>query len=548
MPKPWFPTGLQTLALPERFMGDVARLALMGPQRWRAGLDPSLLERAEAGIQRVVAMKDERPPQPIGSPADIPVWANGEGEYCEGGYALLDDIALIDVAGVLTPRGYYDWYDDEWFGGYRGIVSAARAAAADGRVAGILYVHDSPGGLTASMIEASRALRSVRDEGGKPTAAFARMSCSAAQCLSAQAGAIWAEPDASVGSIGIRMGYFDMSGWLERIGDTRHEWTSGRLKDMGTPFRAPTEEESGLFQAEVDHLATRFYREFAAGRRIDAEAIAAHHGWEARVFTVGAAETGHADLDPQAADVGIVDDQLTYQQAFEALRLLARPAASGGSFDAQTGGVGRAPGGGAQPGTASVPTSGPDQESDMDLKAKIAALRAKAATGDKSAIAELEAASAELTALLASAEGGEEDGTAEGDDEEDTTAEDEGDKDAKAEGDDEEDTTAEGEGEEEPKAQTGAEAGCLIARLAKDQGKPSFGATLAAQVGAGSLTFAQAKGLLSEAAREASPILSALVGGRAGVKPTAPAADKADDKDGGASALAAAHKRLGRRR
>ncbi|MGP1276009.1 MAG: S49 family peptidase [Caulobacterales bacterium] len=412
-----------------------------------------------------------------------------------GGYFRTGDLAVIMVEGVLTPKGYYDWWDECWTPGYADIGSAVLEAQRDPAISAVLLHIDSPGGLVSGLDELGQLLRenSAR-AGAKPLVAFCATAYSAAYWIAACCDAVYAPRGAGIGSIGVRMGWFDLSAMLEKEGVRREEFTSGKFKDSGSAYRPVRDDERARFEAEISTYAGFFFDAVSAGRDMSADALRA---LEAATFTAGAS----GDLDPQA--IGLIDAVLSGHEAIEAARLLAGA------------GTGR-----------TAPAENPaaaDKESSMGVEAEIAALRTKAAKGDAEAKRRLAAMGVPVTAPKAgrtSAEG--EDRTSE---DEEKDAEDEDDPEASEEEEEavnDEDTDAsddeeEAEDEDEPKSQ--ANAGRKIARIAARQGKPGIGAQLAVDVAAGETSYKAALRTLKSAAREGSPLATAMAGGRDGLKP-----------------------------
>ncbi|WP_420433049.1 S49 family peptidase [Hyphobacterium sp.] len=503
-------------------------------QRMRCA-EPGLLERGGELASALVSPESilfgggERPPAPKGSPARIPDWAEDEGPERTEFYTLIGNIALIGIEDVLTPRGWYDWWDECWIGGYRQIINSCRAAAEDDRVDGVLFCIDSPGGLVQGNDEAAAAIRDLA--AAKPCAGHATLMASAAMLLGSFVPNLYADKVASIGSIGVRISFWDIEGALERFGERVHSYKSGALKDMGAYFRAPTQDEAALFQAEVDHWADQFYEAVAAGRGIDLGELRETHGFEAKVFTAG----GPPDLDPEA--VGLIDSVLTQQQAFNALTALVGAAGPGSSAVA----TGRA--------TAHTDIEAADvddEETVMSLQAKLAALQAKAKSGDADAQAELEALQAQLGGAPSAetdepeGEDGVDDPEGESDGEDPEGEDGDDDPEGEADGDD-----PEGEGDDdddEPSARS--DAGRKIAAIAAREGKAKLGGQLAADVGSGEMTYKAALRTLKAAAREENPVRKALAKGRNGARPAAASEDAG--KGEARALLSAAMKRRAR--
>jgi protease-4 len=116
---------------------------------------------------------------------------------------------------------------------------------------------------------------------------------------------IIAHPTTVTGSIGVIMLTFNASGLLDKIGVASNPIKSGERKDMGSPFRALTPEERGIFQSVIDDLHRQFVTRVVDRRKLSevtARALA-----DGRIYTAEQA-LAHRLVDrigymPDALDV-----------------------------------------------------------------------------------------------------------------------------------------------------------------------------------------------------------------------------------------------------
>jgi protease-4 len=97
------------------------------------------------------------------------------------------------------------------------------------------------------------------------------MATSGAYYISLPADCIVAHPTTITGSVGVIFIRPQVYGLLDKIGVSVHADTSGRNKDMGSPFRRPTPEEDKLFSKLVEDLAGKFTSKVAENRKISPE-------------------------------------------------------------------------------------------------------------------------------------------------------------------------------------------------------------------------------------------------------------------------------------
>ena len=138
-------------------------------------------------------------------------------------------------------------------------VAHLRKAEKDEDVKAILLKIDSPGGtVTASDILYNEIQRFKEKTGKKIVVAMMGVAASGGYYISLPADYIIAHPTTITGSIGVMLPRWQAFGLMEKIGVRRDVSKSGKLKDMGSPFREPTKEEEKLFQGLTDGLNDRF--------------------------------------------------------------------------------------------------------------------------------------------------------------------------------------------------------------------------------------------------------------------------------------------------
>ncbi len=380
-------------------------------------------------------------------------WASAI-EYCDG-YALVDGVAVIDISGVMTPEGYYDWWAEAWVPGYAQIGEAVAAARLDGRVRAIFLRINSPGGLVDGCFDLADAIRAENGaSGGKPIWAYAKVACSAAYALPSGCDRIWAAAESDVGSIGVVITHVDSSAMLAEWGLKVEAIESAPHKTDGASWKPLTEDARAHLQAVVDQVAKRFVSVVSQGRGMAEDAIRAQ---EARWYLAQ-----HDDPNLSGLALGLVDEIGSERAAFAAL--LAS--------------------------LTDIPE--PTMEIEMALKDQVAALRAKASAGDAGATAELKALGIPVSAEKADDEGDGDDTEANSDD-----------------ADDEEDDEDDGE----PKASaTGTKAGFALVGSKAAKGREALAAKLGEKVATGGMTYGDAMGMLGAAPKASS--LSAAMAGR----------------------------------
>ncbi len=191
------------------------------------------------------------------------------------GWFVTDKIAVLDLDGIiLNDRSV------GLFSGGENPVSAfiekINAVSADPDVKAVVLRINSPGGgVTASDILYHELVRLKARRGVPVIACIEDIGASGAYYIACASDAILAHPTAAVGSIGVIIQTFSLSGTMRLLGVTSHAVTSGPLKDMGSPLKPLEPAELAVFQSLVDDYYARFLAVIQSGRpRLSTERVA----------------------------------------------------------------------------------------------------------------------------------------------------------------------------------------------------------------------------------------------------------------------------------
>lgn len=199
---------------------------------------------------------------------------------------------VMSLSGPLSPMGSWGGTSTEKFAGQ------IRDAAADDRIGAIVLKIMSPGGLVWGTKEVGDAVFEARQS--KPVIAVAdKYSFSAAHWIATQASAYYVTGSGQVGSVGVRGGHVDMSGFEDKIGMKTTLIASDPKKIAGHPYAPLSEEDRAEIQAEIDEMNVEFSAAIARGRGIKAADVAGIHG------------TGEIFSAKRACAAGICDGEMT---------------------------------------------------------------------------------------------------------------------------------------------------------------------------------------------------------------------------------------------
>lgn len=136
------------------------------------------------------------------------------------------------------------------------------------RVKGLLVRVDCPGGAVGASQELYQEIKKVADT--IPVAvSFANVAASGGYYLSLGATRIFTLPGTMTGSIGVIASYPQYDSLMSMLGVKMNTVKSGRLKDMGSPFRDPTKYEQQVFQGMIDDTYMQFFEAVVSNRPID---------------------------------------------------------------------------------------------------------------------------------------------------------------------------------------------------------------------------------------------------------------------------------------
>jgi len=178
---------------------------------------------------------------------------------------------ILPVRGTLAPQGLYGTTY------YNVLADQVRDAAADDKVGAIVLAVRSPGGYVWGCAECGDAIFEARQ--AKPIIAVADPYCfSAAYWLATQCSAFFCTTSGEVGSVGVRSGHTDMSGFESKIGMVTTLVASHPDKVAGHPYGPLSDEDRAEIQDGVDESNGLFAAAIARGRGMKVSDVAAVHG------------------------------------------------------------------------------------------------------------------------------------------------------------------------------------------------------------------------------------------------------------------------------
>ena len=206
---------------------------------------------------------------PLASPdaplEEVVLYATDAGQQgCLGGIGAEGPrILLIPIEGVIGDGGILE----------RDVTSPAYVrrvldtAAQDSSIRAILIHVNSPGGTVSASDLIYHMISEYSSRRNLPVYAHvADLGASGGYYIAMAARNINAQPTAIVGSIGVIMGGFELSGLMEKLGITYNTIRSGENKDTLSPFRPMREDERARLEAQIERTYEGFLSIVSNGR------------------------------------------------------------------------------------------------------------------------------------------------------------------------------------------------------------------------------------------------------------------------------------------
>lgn len=206
-------------------------------------------------------------------------------------------VAVIPVVGMIANRAH------SMGAGADQIAATIRAAAADTRVDAIALDMETPGGTVTGTPEAAEAIYAARQT--KPVVAVANGDVgSAGYWLGAAAGEFVVSPSSRVGSVGIYMLHEDWTEALAADGVKVTEFSAGKYKTEGAPWKPLDAESEEHMRAMVEEAYGWFVRDVARFRDTTPAAVRDGYGQGRMLPAKDAVAAGMADR------VGTLEDTI----------------------------------------------------------------------------------------------------------------------------------------------------------------------------------------------------------------------------------------------
>ncbi|MDA3855908.1 MAG: signal peptide peptidase SppA [Candidatus Woesearchaeota archaeon] len=207
-------------------------------------------------------------------------------------YSFTPKIAVVPINGPISTEKSSTLLGESESS--RNIANTLREIQGDSSIKAVILDINSPGGSPVASEEISRAIDELKLE--KPVYALINdVGASGAFWIAVSADKVYASSMSTVGSIGVTSATLGFEELIEEYNITYRRLVAGDKKDLGSPFREPTQEENELIQGILDEIHTYFIQHVATSRNMSYE--------EVEVYA-----TGEIFLGSKAKEIGFVDE------------------------------------------------------------------------------------------------------------------------------------------------------------------------------------------------------------------------------------------------
>ncbi len=170
------------------------------------------------------------------------------------------NVAVIELKGIITPQKA------------NSIIKEIKKAREENSIKAVLFKIDSPGGEACSSQRIYLALKKLSKS--KPTVALIEtVGASGAYFAACGADKIVAYPASIVGSIGVIFETLNFAQLSKRLGLSLFVVKTGKVKDVGNPFREPTEADRKMIKNLIDSIYSQFLKAVSSSRKISLDSV-----------------------------------------------------------------------------------------------------------------------------------------------------------------------------------------------------------------------------------------------------------------------------------
>ncbi len=222
-----------------------------------------------------------------------------------GGFKAVGQVALIKIEGPLAFTSSKYSILGPLFG-VEDYVELMEKAERDPAIKAVVLYVNSPGGSVAASEALYFAVKKLAEK--KPVVAYiADYGTSGAYMAVLPAHEIIASNSSLTGAIGVYALVINYKGLMDKLGVEVYTFKSGKLKDVGSPFREMTEEDAKVYEEMISEFFEIFKQRVLKHREVESEKI-----FSGRPYTAS-----------KALELGLIDEIGTFDDAINEARRLA---------------------------------------------------------------------------------------------------------------------------------------------------------------------------------------------------------------------------------
>ncbi len=163
------------------------------------------------------------------------------------------------------------------------VISKLEELQENKSLKGILIRVDSPGGAVGAAQEIYLAIERLREKDIPVIVSYGNVSASGGVYSTASATTIFSLPGTITGSVGVITQFPQFNQVLDKVGIKMHTIKSGKSKDMGSPFRAPTAHDKNVMNDVIEDSYEQFVEAIVKYRSVNKDSISS---WaDGRIFS-----------------------------------------------------------------------------------------------------------------------------------------------------------------------------------------------------------------------------------------------------------------------
>lgn len=207
-------------------------------------------------------------------------------------YSLSPKIAVIPIDGVITTQAESTLYGTT--SSSRDIANYLEQIKSDTSVKAVLLDINSPGGSPVASEEITNAIKELKLN--IPVYVLVNdVGVSGAFWIAVSSDKVYASSMSTLGSIGVTSAGLGFEDFIAEYNISYRRQTAGKYKDMGTPFREPTQDEQEIIQNILDEIHKNFINHVAISRNMSYDEVEKY-------------ATGEIFLGSKAKELGFIDE------------------------------------------------------------------------------------------------------------------------------------------------------------------------------------------------------------------------------------------------